>query len=155
MRRGHGGLIREEIRRLEVVELQHRRSRALDVHIHRHLRLNIKMLGADGGWSNLVSRVTMKLYTVINAEGELATGTDPAWIAALARYGYALDDPGEIAELAAAARPLSRGRRRSGKPCTPHVEWSAADGGFATSIDAQHAKCASECGIVRSGGDLR
>lgn len=36
-RRGHGGRIREAITRIEVVELQHRRSRALDPHIHRHL----------------------------------------------------------------------------------------------------------------------
>lgn len=41
-RRGHGGLIREEITRIEVVELQHRRSRALDPHIHRHLWLNVR-----------------------------------------------------------------------------------------------------------------
>ena len=47
-RRGHNGLIREDITRIEVVELQHRRSRALDPHIHRHLWLNIKVLGADG-----------------------------------------------------------------------------------------------------------
>lgn len=40
-RRGHGGLVREQIARIEVVELQHRRSRALDPHIHRHLWLNI------------------------------------------------------------------------------------------------------------------
>lgn len=38
-RRGHGGLIREEVTRIEVVELEHRRSRALDPHIHRHLWL--------------------------------------------------------------------------------------------------------------------
>ncbi|WP_255209222.1 relaxase domain-containing protein [Microbacterium oleivorans] len=46
-RRGHGGLIREEITRIEVIELQHRRSRALDPHIRRHLWLNIKVLGVD------------------------------------------------------------------------------------------------------------
>ncbi len=112
-RRGHGGLIREEITRIEVVELQHRRSRALDPHIHRHLWLNIKVLGADGKWSNLDSRVAMKLHTVVNAEGELAARTDPGWIAALARHGYRLDDSGEIAELAGAVRPLSRRSARS------------------------------------------
>src|SRR4029079_2334504 len=97
--------LREEITRIEVVELQHRRSRALDPHIHRHLWLNIKVLGADGKWSNLESRVAMKLHTVVNAEGELAARTDPAWISALARHGYTLDDAGESAELARAARP--------------------------------------------------
>lgn len=86
-RRGHGGLIREETARIEVVELQHRRSHALDPHIHRHLWLNIKVLGADGSWSNVDSRVAMKLHTVVNAEGELAARTDPAWIAELARHG--------------------------------------------------------------------
>ena len=38
-RRGHGGLIREDLVRIEVLELQHRRSRALDPHAHRHLPL--------------------------------------------------------------------------------------------------------------------
>ncbi|MFE7845913.1 relaxase domain-containing protein [Microbacterium sp. NPDC057407] len=124
-RRGHGGLIREEISRLEVVELQHRRSRALDPHNHRHLWLNIKVLGADGKWSNLDSRVAMKLHTVVNAEGELAARTDPAWIAALARHGYTLDDTGEIAELAGAVRPFSRRSAQIGaNRARLIVEWS-------------------------------
>jgi len=135
-RRGHGGLIREKLTRIEVVELQHRRSRALDPHIHRHLWLNIKVLGADGKWSNLDSRVAMKLHTVVNAEGELAARTDPAWIAALARHGYTLDDIGEIAELADAVRPVSR---RSAQIETNRVrriaEWSAAHGGSAPSVE--------------------
>jgi len=107
-RRGHGGSIREDIARLEVVELQHRRSRALDPHIHRHLWLNMKVQGVDGQWSSLDSRVAMKLHTVINAEGELAARTDPRWVEALAAHGYTLDDDGEIAQLAHVVRPLSR-----------------------------------------------
>ncbi|MEV8266851.1 AAA family ATPase [Microbacterium sp. NPDC076911] len=107
-RRGHGGSIREDIARLEVVELQHRRSRALDPHIHRHLWLNMKVQGVDGKWSSLDSRVAMKFHTVVNAEGELAARTDPRWIAALATHGYTLDDDGEIAQLAHVVRPLSR-----------------------------------------------
>lgn len=107
-RRGAGGAIREALRRVEVVELQHRRSRALDPHIHRHLWLNVKVQGRDGKWSNLDSRVAMKLHTVINAEGDLAARTDPQWIAALARNGLSLDVDGEIAELVSAVRPLSR-----------------------------------------------
>ncbi|WP_298743948.1 AAA family ATPase [uncultured Microbacterium sp.] len=135
-RRGHNGLIREDITRIEVVELQHRRSRALDPHIHRHLWLNIKVLGADGKWSNLDSRVAMKLHTVINAEGELAARTDPAWIATLAHHGYTLNDQGEIAELAGAVRPLSR---RSAQIETNRArlvaEWTAAHGGPAPSVE--------------------
>lgn len=107
-RRGAGGRIRESLHRIEVVELQHRRSRAMDPHIHRHLWLNIKVQGDDGTWSNVDSRVAMKLHTVVNAEGELAARTDPEWIAALARHGYTLNSDGEIAELAHAVRPLSR-----------------------------------------------
>lgn len=107
-RRGAGGCIREDIARLEVVELQHRRSRALDPHVHRHLWLNIKVQGADGKWSNVDSRVAMKLHTVINAEGELASRTDPQWIAALAVHGYTLDSAGEISQLVEAVRPFSR-----------------------------------------------
>lgn len=136
-RRGHGGLIREEITRIEVVELQHRRSRALDPHIHRHLWLNIKVRGADGKWSNLDSRVAMKLHTVVNAEGELAARTDPAWIAALARHGYTLDDAGEVAELAGAVRPVSRRSAQiEANRARLIAEWSAAHGGSAPSVEA-------------------
>lgn len=107
-RRGAGGSIRERLHRIEVVELQHRRSRALDPHIHRHLWLNVKVLGEDGKWSNVDSRVAMKLHTLVNAEGELAARTDPQWLEALARNGYSLNGDGEITELASAVRPLSR-----------------------------------------------
>lgn len=135
-RRGHGGLIREEINRIEVVELQHRRSRALDPHIHRHLWLNIKVLGADGKWSNLDSRVAMKLHTVVNAEGELAARTDPVWITALARHGYTLDDTGEIAELSGAVRPLSRRSAQiEGNRARLIAEWSTAHERSAPSVE--------------------
>jgi hypothetical protein len=107
-RRGHNGLERMGIARLEVVELQHRRSRALDPHVHRHLWLNVKVQGDDGRWSNVDSRVAMRLQTLINAEGELAGRTDPEWVAALARHGYTLDQDGEVAELVHVVRPLSR-----------------------------------------------
>lgn len=107
-RRGAGGVVREPVARLEVVELQHERSRALDPHVHRHLWLGVKVLGEDGKWSNVDSRVAMKLHTVVNAEGDLASRTDPAWIAALAAHGYTLDADGEIAQLAHLVRPLSR-----------------------------------------------
>ncbi|MGX5770585.1 AAA family ATPase [Microbacterium trichothecenolyticum] len=138
-RRGHGGRIREEINRIEVVELQHRRSRALDPHIHRHLWLNIKVLGVDGKWSNLDSRVAMKLHTVINAEGELTARTDPAWIAALARHGYKLDDTGEIAELAGAVRPVSRRSAQiEGNRARLIAEWLTAHGGSAPSVEVLH-----------------
>lgn len=135
-RRGHGGLMREEITRIEVVELHHWRSRALDPHIHRHLWLNIKVLRADGKWSNLDSRVAMKLHTVVNAEGELAARTDPVWIAALARHGYTLDDSGEIAQLASAIRPFSRRSSQiEGNRARLIAEWSAAHGGSAPSVE--------------------
>lgn len=135
-RRGHNGLIREDIMRLEVVELRHRRSRALDPHIHRHLWLNVKVLGADGRWSNLDSRVAMKLHTVVNAEGELAARTDPAWIAALARHGYAIGIDGEIAELAAAVRPLSRRSAQiEANRARLIAEWTSAHDGAAPSVE--------------------
>lgn len=138
-RRGHGGLLREEITRIEVVELQHRRSRALDPHIHRHLWLNIKVLGSDGKWSNLDSRVAMKLHTVINAEGELAARTDPGWIAALARHGYRINASGEISELGDAVRPLSRRSAQiEANRARLIAEWSAAHGGAAPRLDVLH-----------------
>lgn len=60
------------------------------------------------GSGRISIRVAMKLHTVINAGGELAARTDPAWIAALARHGYTLNDAGDVSELAGAVRPLSR-----------------------------------------------
>lgn len=107
-RRGAGGRFREQLARIEVVELQHRRSRALDPHIHRHLWLGVKVRGVDGKWSNVDSRVAMRVHNLVNAEGDLAARTDPAWIAVLARFGYSLDADGEIAQLAHVVRPLSR-----------------------------------------------
>ncbi|MFJ8896780.1 AAA family ATPase [Leifsonia sp. NPDC102414] len=107
-RRGHAGAIREDLSRIEVVELNHERSRALDPHKHRHLWLNIKVQGQDGRWTNIDSRVAMKFQTVINAEGDLAARTDPQWLAALAAKGYTLNADGEIEQLAHLVRPLSR-----------------------------------------------
>lgn len=94
------------------------------------------MLGADGKWSNLDSRVAMKLHTVVNAEGELAGRTAPAWIAALARHGYTLDSAGEIAELAAAVRPLSRRSAQiEANRARLIAEWSEAHDGSTPSVD--------------------
>ncbi|MDQ0615310.1 exodeoxyribonuclease V alpha subunit [Microbacterium sp. W4I4] len=107
-RRGAGGRIRERLSHLEVVELQHRRSRALDPHIHRHLWLNVRVRGVDGKWSNVDSRVAMRVQNLVNAEGELAARTDPEWVAALAAHGYTLDADGEITQLAHLVRAVSR-----------------------------------------------
>lgn len=107
-RRGAGGSIRQPLHQIEVVELQHRRSRALDPHVHRHLWLSVKVLGEDGKWSNVDSRVAMRLHTLINAEGDVAARTDPEWISALARHGYTLGADGEVAEVAHAVPALSR-----------------------------------------------
>lgn len=136
-RRGHNGLIREELHRIEVVELLHRRSRALDPHIHRHLWLNVKVRGIDGRWSNIDSRVAMRLHTVINAEGELAARTGPAWIRALSRHGYTLNQSGEIAQLDAVVRPLSRRSAQiEANRAQLTAEWSAAHKGMAPSVEA-------------------
>ncbi|MDN3496900.1 relaxase domain-containing protein, partial [Planococcus sp. APC 4015] len=134
-RRGHGGLVREDITRIEVVELDHRRSRALDPHAHRHLWLNVKVLGADGKWSNVDSRVAMKLHTLINAEGDLAARTDPEWVAALARHGFTLDGDGEVAELAGVVRPFSRRSAQiEANRAQLIAEWSAEHEGASPSI---------------------
>ena len=138
-RRGAGGRVRESLRRIEVVELQHRRSRALDPHIHRHLWLNIKVLGEDGKWSNVDSRVAMKMQTVINAEGELAARTDPQWLDALARHGLTLDAGGEIAELAHAVRPLSRRSTQiEANRAVLLASWRSDHPGFEPSPDELH-----------------
>ena len=107
-RRGKGGCIREDLARVEVVELKHERSRSLDPHKHRHLWLNVKVQGIDGKWSNVDTRVALRFQNVINAEGDLAARTDPAWITALAAKGFTLNADGEITQLQHLVRPLSK-----------------------------------------------
>lgn len=107
-RRGKGGTIREYLARIEVVELRHERSRSLDPHKHRHLWLNVKVQGHDGKWSNIDTRVALRFQNVINAEGDLASRTDPAWITALAAKGFTLNEDGEISQLQHLVRPLSK-----------------------------------------------
>jgi len=107
-RRGKGGAIREDLARIEVVELRHERSRSLDPHKHRHLWLNVKVQGLDGKWSNVDTRVALRFQNVVNAEGDLASRTDPAWIAALATKGFTLNPDGEIIQLQHLVRPLSK-----------------------------------------------
>jgi len=107
-RRGKQGVIREDLARIEVVELRHERSRSLDPHKHRHLWLNVKVQGRDGKWSNVDTRVALRFQNVVNAEGDLASRTDPAWVATLAAKGFTLDSDGEIAELQHLVRPLSK-----------------------------------------------
>ena len=78
----------------------------------------------------------MKLHTVVNAEGELAARTDPAWVAALARRGYTLNEAGEIAELASAVGPLSRRSAQIERNRARLIaEWSTANGEAAPSIE--------------------
>ncbi len=138
-RRGAAGCFREPLQRVEVVELRHARSRALDPHIHRHLWLNVKVLGEDGKWSNVDSRVAMKLHTVVNAEGELAARTDPEWVAALARHGYTLNKDGEIAQLAHVVRPLSRRSTQIERNrAVLLAQWYEANPGGEPSPDVMH-----------------
>src|SRR5664279_2257971 len=129
-RRGAGGAIREELSRIEVVELKHERSRSLDPHKHRHLWLNMKVRGVDGRWSNVDSRVALRFQTVVNSEGELAARTDPGWIAALAAKGFTLDASGEIEQLAHLVRPLSRRSNQiEANRALKLAEWKAANPG--------------------------
>ncbi|MGN6760758.1 MAG: AAA family ATPase [Leifsonia sp.] len=107
-RRGKGGAIRENLARIEVVELRHERSRSLDPHKHRHLWLNVKVKGQDGKWSNIDTRVALRFQNVVNAEGDLASRTDPAWINTLAAKGFTLNEDGEITQLQHLVRPLSK-----------------------------------------------
>ncbi|SEB08865.1 AAA family ATPase [Leifsonia sp. 21MFCrub1.1] len=107
-RRGKQGCFREDLARIEVVELRHERSRSLDPHKHRHLWLNVKVQGLDGKWSNVDTRVALRFQNVVNAEGDLACRTDPTWIAALAAKSFTLNSDGEIAQLQHLVRPLSK-----------------------------------------------
>ncbi|WP_431277868.1 AAA family ATPase [Leifsonia poae] len=122
-RRGHGGATREDLARIEVVELRHERSRSLDPHKHRHLWLNVKVQGQDGKWSNVDSRVALRFQNVVNAEGDLASRTDPAWITALAAKGFTLNTDGEIAQLEHLVRPLSKRSAQIEANKATHTRW--------------------------------
>ncbi len=112
-RRGAGGAHAVDLAQIEVVELHHERSRALDPHAHRHLWLNAKVLGVDGQWSNVDSRVLLRFQNILNAEGDLAASTDPQWRALLAAKGFTVDAAtGEISELSHLVSPLSRRSRQ-------------------------------------------
>ena len=129
-RRGQAGREREDLAQIEVVELRHERSRALDAHKHRHLWLNAKVLGRDGKWSSIDSRVMLRFQNLVNAEGDLAARTDPEWLAALAAKGYTLDEDGEIAQLASVVRPLSRRSNQiEANRAVKLAEWKAAHPG--------------------------
>ncbi|MDT9126863.1 relaxase domain-containing protein, partial [Escherichia coli] len=82
-RRGAGGKQRIGLAQVEVVTLDHERSRSLDPHAHRHLWLNAKVQGADGKWSNVDSQQVFRHQVLVNARGELAARTDTRWRAAL------------------------------------------------------------------------
>jgi exodeoxyribonuclease V alpha subunit len=107
-RRGAGGKQRTALARVEVVELDHERSRSLDPHAHRHLWLNAKVQGADGRWSNVDSQQVFRHQVLVNARGELAARTDARWRSALAAHGFTLDSNGEIAQLAHLVQPMSK-----------------------------------------------
>ena len=122
-RRGVHSAIREDLARIEVVELKHERSRSLDPHKHRHLWLNVRVQGEDGRWSNLDTRVALRFQNVINAEGDLAARTDPAWITALASKGFTLNADGEIEQLAHLVRPLSKRAAQIEANKTARIAW--------------------------------
>ena len=122
-RRGKQGGIREDLARIEVVELRHERSRSLDPHKHRHLWLNVKVQGLDGKWSNVDTRVALRFQNVVNAEGDLASRTDPAWVAALASKGFTLNSDGEIAQLQHLVRPLSKRSAQIESNKAAHLRW--------------------------------
>jgi len=122
-RRGKGGAVRENLARIEVVELRHERSRSLDPHKHRHLWLNVKVQGQDGKWSNIDTRVALRFQNVINAEGDLASRTDPTWIRALAAKGFSLNEDGEIAQLQHLVRPLSKRSAQIEANRTTRIAW--------------------------------
>ncbi|MFE4949823.1 AAA family ATPase [Leifsonia sp. NPDC056665] len=125
-RRGKQGCIREDLARVEVVELRHERSRSLDPHKHRHLWLNVKVQGVDGKWSNIDTRVALRFQNVINAEGDLASRTDPAWITALAAKGFTLNVDGEITQLTHLVQPLSkRSTQIEANKAARVAEWKA------------------------------
>lgn len=108
-RRGEDGKEYMPLAQIEVVELKHDRSRALDPHSHRHMWLNAKVLGNDGRWTSVDSRVLLRFQSIINAEGDIATSSDPEWLALLAAKGLTVDSAtGEITELAHLTQPLSR-----------------------------------------------
>ncbi|MFD4008772.1 MobF family relaxase [Brachybacterium paraconglomeratum] len=129
-RRGAGGKQRIGLAQVEVVTLDHERSRSLDPHAHRHLWLNAKVQGVDGKWSNVDSQQVFRHQVLVNARGELAARTDTRWRAALAAHGYTLNDDGEIAELSHVVDPMSKRAAQIGRnKARLEREWRASNPG--------------------------
>lgn len=129
-RRGAGGKQRIDLAQVEVVSLDHERSRSLDPHAHRHLWLNAKVQGEDGKWSNVDSQQVFRHQVLVNARGELAARTDARWRAALAAHGYTLNDDGEIAELSHVVEPMSKRAAQIGRnKARFEREWRTANPG--------------------------
>lgn len=129
-RRGQGGKQRIGISQIEVVQLDHERSRSLDPHAHRHLWLSAKVLGEDGKWANVDSQQVFRHQVLVNARGELAARTDARWRQALAAHGYTLNADGEISELAHVVQPMSkRAQQITRNKARFEAEWRAAHPG--------------------------
>ncbi|PDQ36529.1 MAG: hypothetical protein B5766_00350 [Candidatus Lumbricidophila eiseniae] len=111
-RRGQGGKFQIGLAQLEVGEVRHKRSRAMDPHEHRHLWINARVQGIDGKWSSLDSNTLFAAISTVNGIGELAQTTDIAWRGTLARFGLSLDSRGEIAELAHLVPAMSKRHRQ-------------------------------------------
>lgn len=107
-RMGAGGRQRIGIEQFEVVRLSHEASRSLDPHRHEHLWIGSKVRCTDGKWRALDSTQLLAMSALMNAERAEILNTDEQWREALARYGYTLDENGEIEELAHAVRHMSK-----------------------------------------------
>ncbi|XBB66377.1 MobF family relaxase [Nocardioides sp. WV_118_6] len=94
-----GRQVQVPVEKIEAAIVRHYTSRAGDPHRHLHLQINARVF-ARGAWRGLHSVGVVDSIEALNGIGHAAVMCDPQFRAALAVRGYALDDAGEINELA-------------------------------------------------------
>ncbi|TFV63624.1 TrwC relaxase [Geodermatophilus sp. DF01-2] len=124
-----GGQVQVPVQVAEAVTVAHYTSRAGDPHRHLHLQINARVFAA-GKWRGLHTVGVRDSLDAINGIGHAAVACDPQSRAVLAAHGYALNDGGEIRQLADFVGAFSARTTQIARNIdTYEREWTAAHPG--------------------------
>ena len=102
-----GRQVQVPVEKVEAAVVRHYTSRAGDPHQHLHVQINARVF-ARGTWRGLHSVGVVDSIEALNGIGHAAVMCDPAFRTVLAARGYALDEDGEIRQLAPYAGGFSQ-----------------------------------------------
>src|SRR3954470_19642202 len=124
-----GGQVQVPVEVAEAVTVAHYTSRAGDPHRHLHLQILARVFAA-GKWRGLHTVGVRDFLAAINGIGHAAVACDPQFRAALAVHGYALNNNGEIWQLADLVGAFSARTQQIARNIdTYEREWTAAHPG--------------------------